>query len=47
MNAYITFIKKYTYKWVNKYILYTLGAQPYDFEPHWLISDIFVAHFHF
>ena len=26
---------------------YTLGAQPYVFEPHWLISNIFVAHFHF
>ena len=47
MNAYITFTKKYTYKCMNKYIPYTLGAQPSDFEPHWLISDIFVAHFHF
>ena len=26
---------------------YTLSAQPYDFEPHWLILNIFVAHFHF
>ena len=24
-----------------------LGAQLYDFDPHWLISNIFVAHFHF
>ena len=27
-------------------IRYTLGAQPYDFEPHWLTSNIFVAHSH-
>ena len=26
---------------------YTLSAQPYDFEPHWLIPNFFVAHFHF
>ena len=24
-----------------------LGARPYLFEPHWLISTIWVAHFHF
>ena len=26
---------------------YTLSAQPYDFERHWLIPNFFVAHFHF
>ena len=25
---------------------YTLGAQPYDFEPHWLISNFFMTHYH-
>ena len=24
--------------------LYAMGAQPYHFEPPWLISNIFVAH---
>ena len=31
----------------NVWITYTLGAQPYIFEPYWLISTIWAAHFHF
>ena len=34
-------------KHTQSMIVYILGAQPYVFEPHWLITTIWAAHFHF